>query len=326
VSKKPTYEELEQRIKKLEEVPLCESRIKRVFKENMEKYRSILENIEEGYFETDITGNITFFNNALCNVLDYPHDEIKGLNNRLYYNPEAAKKIYEIFNKVFRTGKTLRIKDYEVVKKDGKKMVLDFVVCVIKNHEEKPVGFCCILKDIIARKQYEQELTYLAYHDLLTDLFNRKALFEYMEQSLIYAKRYNDKRVILYLDLDNFKQVNDTWGHDVGDKLLKIVSNRLRDTLRRTDYISRIGGDEFIILLTNPTDVYPQMVATKIIENLSKPYNIEKHIIDFITPSIGISVFPNDGKDVKTLINRADKAMYKAKEKKNCYMHYSDDM
>ena len=324
--KKPTYEELEQRIKKLEAKSLSENLIKEVLKENREKYRSILENIEEGYFETDIKGDIIFFNNALCTVLGYPPEGILGLNNRNYYGPEAAKKMYKIFNKVFKTGKTLRINEYEIVKKNGEKMVLDFIICVIKDHEGKPAGFCGIINDIIARKQYEQELAYLAYHDPLTDLFNRKALFEHMEESLIYAKRYNGKRVILYIDLDKFKQVNDTWGHEIGDKLLKMVSNRLRDTLRKTDYISRIGGDEFIILLTNPTDIYPNMVAKKILEDLSRPYSIEKRIIDFITPSIGISIFPKDGGDVKTLINCADEAMYKAKEKRNYYRHYSDDM
>jgi len=326
VLKKPTYEGLEQRIKELEEESLCENRIKEALKENREQYRSVFENIEEGYFETDIKGNITFFNNALCTVLGYPPEGIMGVNYRLHYGPEAAKKMDNIFNRVFKTGKTLKITNYEIVKKDGKKITLDFVICVLKDHEGKPVGFCGIANDIIARKQYEEELAYLAYHDPLTNLFNRKALFEYMEESLIYAKRYNGKRVILYLDLDKFKQVNDTWGHETGDKLLKMVSNRLRDTLRRTDYISRIGGDEFIILLTNPTDIYPHMVAKKILENLSMPYSIGKYRIDFITPSIGISVFPKDGEDVKTLINCADKAMYKAKEKRNCYTHYSDNM
>ena len=324
--KKPTYEELEQRIKKLKEGSLCENRIKEELKENREKYRSILKNIEEGYFETDIKGNITFFNNSLCNVLRYPPEKIMGLNNRNYYDPEAAKEMYKIFNRVFKTGKTLRIANHEIVKKDGNKMILDFVVCMIKDHEGKPAGFCGIVKDIIARKKYEEELAYLAYHDPLTDLFNRKALFEHMEESLIYAKRYNGKRVVLYLDLDRFKQVNDTLGHEIGDKLLKMVSNRLRDRLRKTDYISRIGGDEFIILLTNPTDIYPDMVAKKIIEDLSRPYIIEKFRINFITPSIGISVFPKNGEDVKTLINCADKAMYKAKEKRSYYVHYFDGM
>ncbi|MFO8166144.1 MAG: PAS domain S-box protein, partial [Desulfatiglandales bacterium] len=127
-------------------------------REREEKYRTILESIEEGYFEVDPAGNLTFFNDALCTITGYTRDELMGLNNRSYTTPETAKKMYRIFNQVYRTGKPLRIMDYEVIGKNGKKIILEMSTSLIQDPADKPVGFRGVVRDITSRKKTEKAL------------------------------------------------------------------------------------------------------------------------------------------------------------------------
>ncbi len=194
-------------------------------------------------------------------------------------------------------------------------------------------------QDITDRKQSEREIHRLAYFDSLTGLANRSLFKDRLTQALSHAVRYQSSLAVLFLDLDRFKVINDTFGHNVGDLLLKQVAGRLSDSVRHSDSVSRpvgkeeshslarLGGDEFTVLLTNLRDVQDAgTVARRIVEAISKPFLIEEREI-FISVSVGIAVFPVDGESVDALMKNADRAMYHAKEQgRNNFQFYSSNL
>ena len=198
----------------------------------------------------------------------------------------------------------------------------------IKDEDGFVYRWARISEDITDYKKAESELLYLAYHDSLTGLFNRKAFYEKLNESLLHAERSkNEKtRVLFFIDLERFKEVNDTLGHDIGDRLLVEVSRRFERCLRKSDYIFRLGGDEFTILLSNiSTEFDSNIVAQKIIDAIIQPYYIDTHEI-FIGLNIGISIYPKDGTNTDTLIKNADYALFEAKKEKNKYVFYDKSL
>lgn len=194
-------------------------------------------------------------------------------------------------------------------------------------------------KDMSEKLQHSSaQIRHLAYHDSLTGLPNRRMFLDYVERALSHARRYNKTFALLFLDLDNFKQVNDTVGHDAGDQLLREVAERLTACIRAEDYVARgetdldntvarLGGDEFIILLPNISHSYQAVkVADRIVHALVKPIIIRQKEF-YISTSIGITAYPEDGTDVDSLVKNADIAMYRAKHQgKNTYQHYTESM
>lgn len=176
----------------------------------------------------------------------------------------------------------------------------------------------------IARRQAESDLRFVATHDTLTALPNRAMFGERLSQALAQARRYNRRLAVLFVDLDGFKEVNDSNGHDVGDALLKEIAARLRACLREGDVIGRIGGDEFVVLIEEYGDEDRlAMIGQKILDTVSRPV-VMRGVECRVTSSVGISAYPRDGKDSQTLLRSADNAMYRAKELgKNRYMFYS---
>lgn len=176
----------------------------------------------------------------------------------------------------------------------------------------------------IARKQAEHDLRFVATHDTLTALPNRTMFGERLSQALSQARRYNRRLAVLFVDLDGFKEVNDRYGHDAGDALLKEIAVRLRASLREGDVIGRIGGDEFVVLIEEYAEVaHLTMVAQKILDTVARPVTVRGHECR-VTSSVGISVYPQDGKDSQALLRSADSAMYRAKEQgKNRFDFYS---
>jgi diguanylate cyclase (GGDEF)-like protein len=172
-----------------------------------------------------------------------------------------------------------------------------------------------------------QHMSHLAQHDYLTGLPNRMLLNDRLSQAVSYAKRHGTQIAVLFLDLDNFKHINDSLGHLVGDKLLESVAQRLVRQVRQSDTVSRQGGDEFVILLHEDMHAESAAIAAeKIVQSLTLPHHIDKHELH-ITTSIGISLFPGDGNDAVTLIKNADTAMYHAKKKgRNNYQFFKSDM
>lgn len=170
------------------------------------------------------------------------------------------------------------------------------------------------IEDITERKKYEEKIQQMAFHDSLTGLPNRKLFSDRLGIVLAQAKRNKKKVGIVMLDLDNFKDVNDTLGHDVGDILLKAVAERLSGTLRKSDTVARFGGDEFVLIFPDMEVIEEAIqVVQKIIDRFNKPFLIDTHQL-VVTTSIGIAVYPNDGMDEEILMKNADIAMYQAKQ------------
>jgi diguanylate cyclase (GGDEF)-like protein/PAS domain S-box-containing protein len=284
-----------------------------------DRYRAMLENIEEYFYEIDLLGNLIFFNDALFKMLGYTRDEMVGMNFREYMDPETSEKAEQLFRRAFETGQTQRGDDWRLLSRDGKVRQVEISVSLIKDGDGETVGYRGVARDV-------SDLIYLVYHDTLTGLLNRKAFFKRLKETLAYARRDQMEKNIFYLDMDKFKKVNDEYGHDVGDEVLIEVGRRLRDSLRETDHVCRLGGDEFTVILNNAHNSYPEQVAERVVENLSRPYHVKAHEIDFLSPSVGISGFPKDAETVEELIRCADIAMFEAKKTGGRFAFYSPDL
>ncbi|WP_052144716.1 sensor domain-containing diguanylate cyclase [Halalkalibacter okhensis] len=181
-------------------------------------------------------------------------------------------------------------------------------------------------QDITEQKQREDQLRQLAFYDDLTELPNRKLLDIQLKKALARSKRHNHTLVTMFIDLDGFKKVNDTYGHECGDRLLKEVANRLNESVREEDLIFRLGGDEFIIICEEADKEEASHIAERILFAVSQSFLIKDFEVS-VSPSIGISLFPEDGQNRETLIENADKAMYDAKRKgKSNFQFYSEDL
>jgi diguanylate cyclase (GGDEF)-like protein/PAS domain S-box-containing protein len=291
-------------------------------RQSEEKYRNILENIQEGYYEVDLAGNFTFFNDSMCRIFGYPKEELMGINNRQYTDRENAKKLFQAFHQVYRTGEPHRGYDYEIIRKDGTKRYIETSVSLRKDASGNPIGFRGIARDITERKRTEEELAYRATHDLLTGLPNRMLFKDRFNVAMAQVQRIHKKMAVIFLDLDRFKEVNDTLGHDAGDELLYAVGNRLTNLVRKTDTVARMGGDEFLLLLPNIVQLEDAInIAQKVLDALRQPFILVGHEVS-INISIGVAIYPDDGLDIDTLVNRADKAMYEAKQRgQNTYSY-----
>lgn len=197
--------------------------------------------------------------------------------------------------------------------KDGHDVPVEAFLQLVRLEGQSP-RFVAMVSDISERQAAQKRIEFLAYHDTLTGLPNRLLAEDHLEQAILVAERENSRVALLFIDLDNFKTINDSLGHVIGDELLKGVAIRLRECLRDIDTLSRQGGDEFLIVLNNMRDTESiTVVAEKILERMAKPFEIDHHELS-ISLSIGIAVYPDDGKDFDTLLKQSDTAMYQAKE------------
>jgi diguanylate cyclase (GGDEF)-like protein/PAS domain S-box-containing protein len=300
------------------------NRAEQALRDSEDRYRSIVENIDEGYCEVDPNGNIIFFNQGLCDITGYSSEHLTGMNSADMLEEKDIEKVFQHFAGVYETDSSQPEFTYPIVCGDGSRKFIGVTPTVIKDGLGNKIGLRSIVRDVDRQKKYEENLIYLAYHDALTGLKNRKAFYEQLQDALYHAKRYGTELALIYIDIDKFKKVNDTLGHEMGDVLLLEIRDRLQNTLRKTDFVSRIGGDEFVVLVDNPHHIHPATIAEKIVKNLSKPYNLKGNMVDYISSSVGISIFPTDAVDMDSLVKKADQAMYMAKETRNGYVSYTD--
>lgn len=277
------------------------------------QYRTLIQNVNVGVYRTtgDPDGRFIKFNPALERIFGYgPEDDLASVPvAKLYADPRQRAEFLE---QIARDG-TIKGKVMEMRRKDGTHFWVACSATAEFDDKGEVKWIDGIIEDITKRKEYEDELSYHAYHDPLTGLFNRNALLEKLEESLKNALRYERRLAVLFIDLDHFKLVNDTYGHEYGDEVLRQVAERFKSILRESDLVFRFGGDEFAVVLAGAKSLEPKPVAEKIIYELSRPYRVDSETIDFIRPSIGIAIFPQHGRDGKTLLRCADKAMYQAK-------------
>ena len=287
-----------------------------------ERYRTIIENIEEGYYEVDLAGNYSFLNEAGLNIFGYLRAEIIGFNNEKFTDEENNIKISEIFKTVYAAGYSSSGCRWEIIRKDGQRRHVESSISLIRDATGEPTGFRGIIRDVTEKKKAEETIQHMAYHDFLTGLPNRFLFTDRLNVALAQARRHQVKIGLMMLDLDNFKEINDVLGHDTGDILLREVGKELVGLVREGDTAARVGGDEFTLLLHNIADNKDvAVIATKVLEVYQNPFNCNGHKL-YITPSIGIAIYPDHGLDMSSLLSHADQAMYLAKEKGNGYYIY----
>ena len=296
-------------------------------RQNEEKYRTILESIQESYFEVDLTGNFTFCNDSMSRLTGYSKEELLGVNYKQFINEETAKEVFQAFNKVYSTGEPAKGFNWQIIGKNGFERYIEASVSLKKDSSGKLTGFRGIIHDITERKRIEQQINYMATHDVLTGLPNRLMFSQLLNHAIRTAQRHKRQLAVFFIDLDRFKAINDSLGHEAGDRLLKEIAKRFKKSLRSVDVVSRLGGDEFVILIEEVNELSQiSNIAHKILTATIKPMVLTGEECR-ITASIGISLYPKDGSDEQSLMKNADMAMYFAKEEgKNNYQFYSKDI
>ncbi|UCV22491.1 putative bifunctional diguanylate cyclase/phosphodiesterase [Ferribacterium limneticum] len=270
------------------------------------------EQSNEGMLVTDSRNLIVAFNGALSRLSGYSPEELVGQNPRILSSGRASPEFYAAM------WQALENQDYwegEIwnKQKDGANYPRRLKISVLRNADGSIRNYVANYTEIAASHEVADRLAYLAYHDPLTNLPNRLAFESQLAQSLRSCAREGKQMALMLIDLDNFKNINDTLGHHVGDQLLQNVALRLRECVRASDLVARIGGDEFVVVLPDiESPLTAARVASKIQSNLADSYRIADHVL-YATPSIGISLYPIDGGDPGTLLRNADTAMYHAK-------------
>ncbi len=286
----------------------------------------VFQSSGEAIVISDAQLRILQVNPAYTSITGYTPGEAEGHTpyelSRGVRSPEHDR---EILNEVQRCGYWQgEVWDR---RKSGDSYPKWLTLSVVRDANARIANYIEIFSDISERKEREERVRHLAHHDALTGLPNRALLTDRLTQAIALAQRNDTRVAVMFLDLDRFKNVNDSLGHSVGDKLLHEVAVRLKAAMRASDTVSRLGGDEFVILMPDAQDQAAiSTAARKVLEAVSLPYAIDGHEL-ISTPSLGISVFPADGQDVETLLRNADAAMYHAKESgRNNFQFFTQDM
>ncbi|AZB44996.1 bifunctional diguanylate cyclase/phosphodiesterase [Bacillus sp. FJAT-42376] len=291
------------------------------------KFRSVFESANDAIILADAKGLILSWNEGAERMFGYREADVTGRNLQVIIPDEYKEAHQKGMNRYLSTGEERvvgKTVELEGLKKDGSRFPIELSLASWK--EDNKVYFSSIIRDITERKKNEKRINQMVYRDPLTDLPNRLLLNDRLSAAIIQADAAQQQIGIMFMDLDRFKNINDTLGHDAGDRLLKEVAKRLKSALDSSDTVSRQGGDEFIILLPNTGTTELTKKAKMIIDLFSRSITI-KDIELFVTPSIGIAVYPADGRDIETLIKNADTAMYRVKEDgKNNFQFYAPSM
>jgi len=288
-------------------------RAEEALRERETRIRRLVDSNIIGVFFWDLHGPITDANDAYLRIVCYTREDLAA--GKILWTgmtpPEYAAADQRAVEELRSTG-TCTPYEKEYVCKDGRRVPVLIGGAFLEGQSGKGVAF---VLDLTERKRAEERIRYLAQHDALTALPNRLLFRDRLGQAIAQARRAHEHVAVLFIDLDHFKDINDSLGHPVGDRLLRVAARRLQRCLRQGDSVARLGGDEFVIslpALADCNDVLP--IATKVLESLRRPYVVEQHEL-YVTGSIGISVYPSDGQEVEALMRAADTAMYAAKEK-----------
>ena len=284
-------------------------------------FSKAFESTAEGIFITNEKADIISINKAFSEITGFSPDEVLGKQTHLFQSEHRDQEFFDqLWDSLDVTGRWQG--EIWNRNKDGEIFPEWLTISTVKNEEGKVTNYIGVFTDITARKKSEERLRYLATHDPLTDLPNRDLFEDRLSHALARARRTRKEAAVLLLDLDHFKQVNDTLGHSIGDRLLILLAERLKACLRKSDTVARMGGDEFTFILEQiPNTNVCVIVAQKILQTIAVPFLIGDHKIS-ITGSIGISIFPDHGLDPESLIGNADIAMYRAKNVRNSYSFY----
>jgi diguanylate cyclase (GGDEF)-like protein/PAS domain S-box-containing protein len=286
----------------------------------------VVENTIEGIMVTDEKASIVLVNQAFTAITGYEAKQVVGANPRILSSGRHPGDYYQ------RMWRSLLKEGYwqgEIwnKRKDATLYPAWLTITAVKDHKDRVSHYVGVFHDITEVKRNERKIAFQAYHDALTGLPNRLLFHDRLQMAIAHANRKGLHLAVMFLDLDNFKDINDSLGHHVGDLLLEKVARRISRWVRGEDTVARLGGDEFIMLLLgSEKGVQAEKVAQRILHSLAEPFYIKEHEL-FITGSIGITIYPTDGKDPQTLLSNADLAMYQAKDQgRSTYRLFTREM
>lgn len=283
-------------------------------KDSEAKYRAIIEQTSEGIFLCDAESKIIIESNTSASkMLGYSTQELIGKTLDYFLaNSEKSDDFNHNINKLKQTKTSFR-QEIEYQTKDNKYLNVEVSLSIINYHQQEVI--CLVFRDISQQKQLETRLKYRAYHDSLTSLYNRDLFLDCLGKALANAKINHRFLAVMFLDVDYFKQINDNYGHDIGDVLLQQFALRLKQSLREGDVVARWGGDEFTILLPGIQHKLTAIkVAKRILASLEEPFYCHQSTIK-TSSSIGIALFPDHAHNIDSLLKKADEALYTTKRK-----------
>lgn len=293
--------------------------------ESDERFRLMFRSAVELIHLVDKSGLILKTNPASLDITGYTEEDMLGKHLADFFTLLSQKNFETQWSKLLTEGECRQ--ETEFICKDGAVLILDCVGSAI--HDENGIikSFLIIQRDITERKQMEEIIRHQATHDTLTGLPNRMLFMDHLTLAINHARRFGGMLAVMFMDIDFFKSVNDTLGHNIGDKLLRSIASRLKTCVRDTDTFARIGGDEYNILLTQISGAEDAaIIANKLISKIKPVFLIDGHGLS-ITTSIGISIYPNNGEDAETLLKHADIALYHVKEHgRDNYAVYDNSM
>jgi diguanylate cyclase (GGDEF)-like protein/PAS domain S-box-containing protein len=295
-----------------------------------ERWKFALEGAGDGVWDWNVQTNQVFRSSRWKEIYGYTDSDLgtTAEDGRTLMHPDDRQRAISEVNAYLQGEKDAFVSEFRLLCKDGSwKWTLSRGMLVSRTPDGKPLRMIGTHTDITERKQSEAQVFHLAHYDQITRLPNRILFLDRFEQEIKKTRRDGQTVTLMYLDLDRFKDVNDTLGHDMGDLLLKETAQRLVSCVRGSDTVARMGGDEFTVILNNlDSQSSAERVAQDILNKLAEPFNLGDELV-YITTSIGISIFPNDGIEVEVLLKNADQAMYTAKEHgRNRYHYFTSSM
>jgi diguanylate cyclase (GGDEF)-like protein/PAS domain S-box-containing protein len=274
-----------------------------------------------------LDGQLMKVNQALCQLFGYSPETLLTMNFFHLIHPDDFANLQNQIQQLIDNQVKIYQSEHQCYRKDNESIWVATTISLVRNENNVAQYFVVQVQNITMQKKAEERLRHMAYHDPLTGLANRNKLELFINQLLAQSRRHQESFALLFIDLDRFKNINDTIGHEAGDLLLQIIADRLKGAIRNTDLVARLGGDEFMIVVT---DVHKSesvaLIAYKILESVMQAVVIKGKEL-YITTSIGISLYPFDGQNMQTLMKNADLALYRAKEHgKNNYQFYTMEM
>lgn len=315
---------LRQRIAELERSETQRKQMENILVQERDLLQALIDNIPDLVYFKDDKNRFIRVNKARAEFSGTSPQNMLGKTDFDFFPEQEAEKCFSDDNRVIESDRPLVNKVEKITHVDGTEHWVSVVKMPRHNEKGEVIGTMGISRDVTERRRAEEIISHMAYHDSLTDLPNRALFNDRLTLALAHAQRNRQLLAVMLLDLDYFKEVNDTLGHSVGDKLLQAIGDRLTGLLRESDTIARMGGDEFLFLLPEIARVEDAAkIAQKILEAIRERFVLNGHELH-VTTSIGITIYPNDSEDAGILMRNADIAMYRAKEKgRNNYQHYA---